>query len=143
MDYSRDIAVVRFQACVHSPLVFHSQVARLLVTAFDGQNILSFLFSKSDLTDLAFRSSASSSAPHYLPFNLKRFLVGVQLVNRDIAILTVPGGGGQKFHFPHFSSTFHHCFLFFLKLSTFFCPHFGPPGGRVAHPGRPWLRHWS
>ena len=22
-------------------------------------------------------------------------------------------------------------------------PNFGPPGGRVAHPGRPWLRHWS
>ena len=25
---------------------------------------------------------------------------------------------------------------------TYFLPHFGPPGGRVAHPGRPWLRHW-
>ena len=29
-----------------------------------------------------------------------------------------------------FSSNFTHCL-----------PHFGPPGGRVAHPGRPWLRH--
>ena len=26
---------------------------------------------------------------------------------------------------------------------TYFLPHFGPPGGQVAHPGRPWLRHWS
>ena len=33
--------------------------------------------------------------------------------------------------FSHFSSNFLH-----------FLPHFGLPGGRLAHPGRPWLRHW-
>ena len=34
--------------------------------------------------------------------------------------------------------------IFFLFSSNFayFLPHFGLPGGRVAHPGRPWLRHW-
>ena len=32
--------------------------------------------------------------------------------------------------FSYFSSNFYS-----------FLPHFGPPGGRVAHPGRPWLRH--
>ena len=32
-------------------------------------------------------------------------------------------------------------FLIFLKL-CYFLPHFGPPGGRVANPWRPWLRHW-
>ena len=25
---------------------------------------------------------------------------------------------------------------------TYFFPHFGPPGGLLAHPERPWLRHW-
>ena len=34
--------------------------------------------------------------------------------------------------FSHFSSNFLN-----------FLPHFGLPGGRLAHPGRPWLRHWS
>ena len=49
-----------------------------------------------------------------------------------------PVPGGQEFHFPHFSSNFHHFFLFFLKFSTFlssFWPSGG--GGRLAHPGRP------
>ena len=32
--------------------------------------------------------------------------------------------------FSYFSSNFSH-----------FLPHFDPPGGQVAHPGRPWLRH--
>ena len=34
--------------------------------------------------------------------------------------------------FSYFSSNFSH-----------FLPHFGPPGGQVAHPGRPWLCHWK
>ena len=34
--------------------------------------------------------------------------------------------------FSHFSSNFLH-----------FLPHFGLPGGRLAYPGRPWLRHWT
>ena len=33
-------------------------------------------------------------------------------------------------------------FSYFSSNLTYFLPHFGPPGGRVAHPGRPWLRHW-
>ena len=33
-------------------------------------------------------------------------------------------------------------FLIFPQTFTHFLPHFGPPGGRVAHPGRPWPRHW-
>ena len=33
-------------------------------------------------------------------------------------------------------------FSYFSSNFTYFLPHFGPPGGRVAHPGRPWLRHW-
>ena len=37
--------------------------------------------------------------------------------------------------FPQISINFSSNFIYFL-------PHFGPPGGRVAHPGRPWLRHW-
>ena len=32
-------------------------------------------------------------------------------------------------------------FSYFSSNFTYFLPHFGPPGGRVAHPGRPWLRH--
>ena len=33
-------------------------------------------------------------------------------------------------------------FSYFSSNFTYFLPHFCPPGGRVAHPGRPWLRHW-
>ena len=33
------------------------------------------------------------------------------------------------------------CSYFSLNF-TYFLPHFGSPGGQVAHPGRPWLRHW-
>ena len=31
-------------------------------------------------------------------------------------------------------------FSYFSSNFTYFLPNFGPPG--VAHPGRPWLRHW-
>ena len=34
-------------------------------------------------------------------------------------------------------------FSYFSSNFTYFLPHFGPPGGWVAHPGRPWLRHWT
>ena len=33
-------------------------------------------------------------------------------------------------------------FLIFPQTLLFFFPHFGSPGGRVAHPGRPWLLYW-
>ena len=32
-------------------------------------------------------------------------------------------------------------FSYFSSSFTYFLPHFGPPGGWVTHPGRPWLRH--
>ena len=32
-------------------------------------------------------------------------------------------------------------FSYFSSNFTYFLPHFGSPGGRLAHPGRPWLRH--
>ena len=31
---------------------------------------------------------------------------------------------------------------YFSSNFTLFLPHFGSPGGRLDHPGRPWLRHW-
>ena len=40
-------------------------------------------------------------------------------LSRCVASLTVPDG--QQFHFPHISSNFPN-----------FCPHFGPPDGRVG-----------
>ena len=57
---------------------------------------------------------------------------------RAIANLTVPGG--QELHFPHFSSNLI-SFSCFSSSLTYFLPHFGSPGGRLAHLGRPWLRH--
>ena len=41
------------------------------------------------------------------------------------------------------SSFFPQISINFSSNFTYFLPHFGPPGGRVAHPGRPWLRHWN
>ena len=32
-------------------------------------------------------------------------------------------------------------FSYFSSNFIYFLPHFGPPGGQLAHPGRPWLRH--
>ena len=55
---------------------------------------------------------------------------------KAVASLTLPGG--QEFLFPHFSLKFQS--IFPQTLPTFFLI-LGPPGGRVAHPGRPWLRH--
>ena len=40
------------------------------------------------------------------------------------------------------SSFFPQISINFSSNFTYFLPHFGPPGGQVAHPGRPWLRHW-
>ena len=52
---------------------------------------------------------------------------------RAVASLTVPGG--QEFHFPQIN------FSYFSSNFAHFLPHFGPPGGRLSHPERPWLRH--
>ena len=59
---------------------------------------------------------------------------------RAVVSLTVPCG--QEFYLPHF---FHQTLINFSCFSSnfsHFLTHFGLPGGRVAHPGRPWLRHW-
>ena len=40
--------------------------------------------------------------------------------------------------FPQISKIFS----YFPSNFTYFLPHFGPPDGQVAHPGRPWLHHW-
>ena len=60
---------------------------------------------------------------------------------RAVASLTIPGG--QEFHFPHFFPEISINFSDFSSNFTYFLPYFGPPHGRIAHPGRPWLRHWS
>ena len=54
--------------------------------------------------------------------------------SRAVASLTVPGG--QEFLFPHFSQMLI-IFSYFSSNVYNFLPHFGSPGGRVAHPGRP------
>ena len=41
--------------------------------------------------------------------------------------------------FPHYSVIFFH----FSSICPHFLPQFDAPGGRLAHPGRPWLRHWN
>ena len=60
---------------------------------------------------------------------------------RAVASLTVPGG--QEFHFPHFFLKSRLSFLIFPQTFTHFFPQFSPPGGRLAHPERPWLHHWT
>ena len=44
--------------------------------------------------------------------------------------------------FSQISINFSYFILIFSSNLIYFLPHFGPPGGRLAHPGRPWLRHW-
>ena len=58
---------------------------------------------------------------------------------RAVASLTVTGG--QEFYFPHFPQILIN-FSYFSLSFTYFLPHFGSSGGPLAHPGRPWLRHW-
>ena len=58
---------------------------------------------------------------------------------RAVASLTVPRGKSSTF--LTFFSNFDQFFLFFLKLYLFFSS-IWPSDGRVAHPGRAWLRHW-
>ena len=75
-------------------------------------------------------------------------MINVDEKERSIKISGVPEAGpqpasqsrvGKSSTFLIFSSNFDQ---FFLK-PYYFLPHFGPPGGRLAHPGRPWLLHWS
>ena len=53
---------------------------------------------------------------------------------------TLNPGWAKEAHFlicPHSSIIFSH----FASIFPDFLPQFGPPGGRFAHPGRPWLHH--
>ena len=49
--------------------------------------------------------------------------------------------GWARVPLSSFYLKFQFIFLVFPQTFTYFLPHFGPPGGRVPHPGRPWLRH--
>ena len=60
------------------------------------------------------------------------------------------GGSSQGHSQPHssgwarvpLSSFFPWISINFSLNFTYFLPHFGPPGGRVAHPRRLWLHRW-
>ena len=60
-------------------------------------------------------------------------------MSRAIASLSLLGGQDRNISsiFPHF----HVVSLIFPQFFFIFFPHFGLPGGRLAHPERPWLRH--
>ena len=73
--------------------------------------------------------------PHTFPRSNHFFF---SLAGRAVASLTVLGG--QEFQFLHFFPQIWIKFSYFSSNLTYFLPHFGSLGGRVAHPGRPWLR---
>ena len=50
--------------------------------------------------------------------------------------------GWARFPLSSFFPQISISFSYFSSNFTYFLPHFCPPDGRVAHPGRPWLRHW-
>ena len=70
-------------------------------------------------------------------YPIGRFIQNNSGSAKGVTSLTVPGG--QEFHFPYFSIDYS----YFPSNFPIFRPHFGPPDGRLAHPGRPWLRHWA
>ena len=82
-------------------------------------------------------STSHSYASHFPPLLFPSLRLICLVTSRVVACLTVRGG--QEFHFRHFFSSD------FTQFSSsnflYFLPLFGPPGGRVAHPGRPWLCH--
>ena len=62
-----------------------------------------------------------------------------RVMYRAVASLTVPGGKTSTFLiFPQILINL----TYFASKFSHFLPHFGPPDGRAAHPGRPWLRYW-
>ena len=73
--------------------------------------------------------------------SLDDFKAHLQDINTGpaVASLSLPGGQDQKYFLNHhlFSCSFSHFSSNFLH----FLPHFGLPGGRLAHPGRSWLCH--
>ena len=58
---------------------------------------------------------------------------------RAVASLIVPGWA--RVPLSSFFPQILIIYPIFPSNFTHFLPHFGSPGGRLAHPGRPWLRH--
>ena len=92
-----------------------------------------------------FLSSLSSSFLSSLPFS--SFLSSLQILRgggplcpRTEASLSPLGGQDKNISsiFPHFLVVSH-----ISSNCLNFLPYFGLPGGRFAHPERPWLRHCS
>ena len=50
--------------------------------------------------------------------------------------------GGQEWNIPYFSLIILSFAPIFSSIFPHFLPQFGPPAGRLAYPGRLWLRHW-
>ena len=57
-----------------------------------------------------------------------------------VARLSTPGG--QERNIASIFSSFSYILSHFPSICLYFLLKFGPPGGRLAHLGRPWLRHW-
>ena len=49
--------------------------------------------------------------------------------------------GWARFPLSSFFLTFPSFFSYISLNFPHLCPHFGSPGGQLAHPGRPWLCH--
>ena len=49
--------------------------------------------------------------------------------------------GWARLLLSSFFLKFPSLFSYFSLYFPCFCPHFGAPGGRLAHPGTPWLRY--
>ena len=92
----------------------------------------------------------------YAKSNIKPMMVTVKMKNVEIdrdKVFVVACSIAQGRSQPHrpgwakvpLSSFFPQILIKFSYFSSNFphiLPHFGPPGGRVVHPQRPWLRHW-
>ena len=84
---------------------------------------------------------ASSVTPHILYLQGLSFYSewGGGVPGPQPALKSRMGKSSTFLIFPRISIKFS---LFSSKFSHFI-PHLGSPGGRVAHPGRPWLRYWG
>ena len=103
----------------------------------------------------------TSNTRNYHPNKLKTITSRTQLYGNSffprtvylwnslpVVVLTAPTleQGRSQPHSPGWarvplSSFFPQISINFSSHFTYFLPHFGPLGGRVAHLGRPWLRH--
>ena len=79
-------------------------------------------------------------------FIVKSFSLLSEIIGSIFVTLIINSQGRSQPHSPGWarvplSSFSPQISINFSSNFTHFLPHFGPPGGRVAHPGRPWLRH--